>query len=141
MNFGKFAFAAVSAMMLAGCASYTEIARYDGAVKTDDDEKPIGAIRITNIGYKLFGIIPLESGHVWQEDNVRINHQSMCGGMRWFADECTVDENVKGLHRALKEFPSDRITNLTTTEDTWSAWSLFIVRRKVVHTGCTVLAK
>lgn len=141
MNLRRSVSAAVSAMMLAGCASYTEIARYNGAVTTDDGEKPIGAIRITNIGYRLFGFIPLESGHVWQEDDVRLSGASMCGGTRWFADECTVDENVKGLRRALKEFPSDRISNLTTTEDTWSAWSLFIVRRKVVHTGCTVLAK
>lgn len=141
MKFGKIACAAVSAVMLAGCSSYTAITRYDGMVRTDDGEKPIGAIEVSNVGYSLFGCLPIESGHVWQEDGVRLSKNEMSGGMSWFKDECTVDENVKGIKRALKEFPSNRVTNLTTTEDSWSAWSLFIIQRKIVRTICTVLTK
>lgn len=141
MRLGHSAFAAVSALLFSGCVSYTQIARYDGQVRTEDGEKPIGAIEVVNVGYKLFCWLPLESGHVWQDDAVRLSGQEMRGGMSWFKDECTVDENLRGLRRALKEFPSDRVANLTTFEESWSVWSLFIIQRKVLRTGCTVLAK
>ena len=132
----KFLYAA-AALALAGCSSYSEIARWDSDTLTNDGEKPVASFVTQNFSYQLLGFIPLCTGLPWTEgdDDIMDDYN-----VRFFADEATVDNNMVSLRHALDRVGgSHRIMKLHTTVDNDYFWSLFIVNRHEVRTQCLIL--
>lgn len=132
----KFLYAA-AALALAGCSSYSEIARWESDTLTNDGEKPVASFVTQNFSYQLLGFIPLCTGLPWTEGDEDIMDDY---NVRFFADEATVDNNMVSLRHALDRVGgSHRITKLHTTVDNDYFWSLFIVNRHEVRTQCLIL--
>jgi len=132
----KFLYAAV-ALALAGCSSYSEIARWDSDTLTNDGEKPAATFITQNFSYQLFGVIPLCTGLPWTEGDEDIMDEF---NVRFFADEATIDNNLLSLRHALDRVGgSRRVTQLHTKVDNDYFWSLFIVNRHEVRTQCMIL--
>ena len=132
----KFLYAA-AALALAGCSSYSEIARWNSDTLTNDGEKPVASFVTQNFSYQLLGFIPLCTGLPWTEGDEDIMADY---NVRLFADEATVDNNMVSLRHALDRVGgSHRITKLHTTVDNDYFWSLFIVNRHEVRTQCLIL--
>ena len=132
----KFLYAA-AALALAGCSSYSEIARWDSDTLTNDGERPVASFVTQNFSYQLLGFIPLCTGLPWTEgdDDIMDDYN-----VRLFADEATIDNNMVSLRHALDRVGgSHRITKLHTTVDNDYFWSLFIVNRHEVRTQCLIL--
>lgn len=132
----KFLYAA-AALALAGCSSYSEIARWDSDTLTNDGEKPVASFVTQNFSYQLLGFIPLCTGLPWTEgdDDIMDDYN-----VRLFADEATIDNNMVSLRHALDRVGgSHRIMKLHTTVDNDYFWSLFIVNRHEVRTQCLIL--
>ena len=128
---------AVAALALAGCSSYSEIARWDSDALTNDGERPVATFITQNFSYQLFGVIPLCTGLPWTEgdDDIMDDYN-----VRFFADEATIDNNLLSLRHALdRAGGSHRISRLRTTVDDDSYWSLFVVNRHEVRTQCLIL--
>ena len=127
----------VLAAVLAGCSSYTDIGRPNpnAHVLSDDARKPIATIDVLNVSYSLLGLLPIESGETWK-DGPYANRPSR--NATWFCDRCTVDENLASVRAALRELGSTDVANVFTEEESWRAWSLFLVKRTVLKTSCTV---
>ena len=127
----------VAALALAGCSSYSEIARWDSDTLTNDGERPVASFVTQNFSYQLFGVIPLCTGLPWTEGDEDIMDDF---NVRFFADEATIDNNLLSLRHALdRAGGSHRISRLHTTVDDDSAWSLFVVNRHEVRTQCLIL--
>ena len=128
---------AVLAAAFAGCSSYTDIGRLSSfsGVKSDDGKRPIATIDVLNVSYSLFGVIPIESGVTWK-DGPYANRPSR--NATWFSNRCTVDENLASVRAALRELGSTDVANVVTEEESWRAWSLFLIKRTVLKTSCTV---
>lgn len=132
----KFLYAA-AALALAGCSSYSEIARWESDTLTNDGEKPVASFVTQNFSYQLLGFIPLCTGLPWTEGDEDIMDDY---NVRLFADEATVDNNMVSLRHALDRVGgSHRITKLHTTVDDEYFWSLLIVNRHEVRTQCLIL--
>ena len=132
----KFLYAA-AALALAGCSSYSEIARWESDTLTNDGEKPVASFVTQNFSYQLLGFIPLCTGLPWTEgdDDIMDDYN-----VRLFADEATIDNNMVSLRHALDRVGgSHRIMKLHTTVDNDYFWSLFIVNRHEVRTQCLIL--
>ena len=128
---------ALAALAFAGCSSLTEIAKVSTVAKTDDGETPVAAVTVKNVSYSLFGCLPISSGTTWKGECAFENRPSR--NTVWFEDKCTPDENLASMKAALKEVGSNKVMNLVERTETWSAWSLWIIRQTVETTGCTVL--
>lgn len=127
----------VAALALAGCSSYSEIARWDSDTLTNDGERPVASFVTQNFSYQLFGVIPLCTGLPWTEGDEDIMDDF---NVRFFADEATIDSNLLSVRHALdRAGGSHRISRLHTTVDDDSAWSLFVVNRHEVRTQCLIL--
>ena len=125
------------ALALAGCSSYSEIARWDSDTLTNDGEKPAATFITQNFSYQLFGVIPLCTGLPWTEGDEDIMDEF---NVRFFADEATIDNNLLSLRHALDRVGgSRRVTQLHTKVDNDYFWSLFIVNRHEVRTQCLIL--
>lgn len=133
----RVAACALFAALFTGCCSYTDIAYFDNAPLTDDGERPIAAIQVSNVSYSILGLIPFETGTPWTEGPYE-NRDHWNGS--FFHNRATVDNNLASLRFALREIGSNRITNLSTFSDDWWIWSLFIMKRHIVKTSCLVLA-
>ena len=132
----KFLYAAV-ALALAGCSSYSEIARWNSDTLTNDGEKPAATFITQNFSYQLFGVIPLCTGLPWTEGDEDIMDEF---NVRFFADEATIDNNLVSLRHALDRVGgSRRVAQLHTKVDNDFFWSLFIVNRHEVRTQCLIL--
>ena len=132
----KFLYA-VAALALAGCSSYSEIARWDSDTLTNDGERPVASFVTQHFSYQLFGVIPLCTGLPWTEGDEDIMDDF---NVRFFADEATIDSNLLSVRHALdRAGGSHRISRLHTTVDDDSAWSLFVVNRHEVRTQCLIL--
>ena len=132
----KFLYAA-AALALAGCSSYSEIARWNSDTLTNDGEKPVASFVTQNFSYQLFGLIPLCTGLPWTEGDEDIMDDY---NVRFFADEATVDNNMVSLRHALdRAGGSHRITKLHTTVDNEFFWSLCVINRHEVRTQCLIL--
>lgn len=132
----KFLYAA-AALALAGCSSYSEIARWNSDALTNDGEKPAASFMTQNFSYQLFGVIPLCTGLPWTEGDEDIKDEF---NVRFFADEATIDNNLISLRHALDRVGgSRRVTQLHTKVDNNYFWSLFIVNRHEVRTQCLIL--
>ena len=131
----NFIYAAV-ALALAGCSSYSEIARWDSDALSNDGEKPVASFITQNFSYQIFGVIPLCTGLPWTEGDDDVMDEF---NVRFFADEATVDNNLVSLRHALDRVGSRRISHLHTTVDNDFLWSLCIVNRHEVRTQCRIL--
>ena len=132
----KFLYAA-AALALAGCSSYSEIARWDSDTLTNDGERPVASFLTQNFSYQLFGVIPLCTGLPWTEGDEDIMDEF---NVKFFADEATIDNNLVSLRHALdRAGGSHRIAQLHTKVDNDYFWSLFIVNRHEVRTQCLIL--
>lgn len=141
MNVKNMSFAALSlaaaAFALAGCSSYSEIARWNSGVTVNDGEVPVATFMTQNFSYQLLGIVPLCTGRPWTEGTEEIV-DDFC--VRPFADEATVDNNMVSLSHALDVVGSHRISQLETSEDDAFFWSLLLVNRHEVRTKCLILS-
>ena len=129
--------AAVLALALAGCSSYSEVAYWKSSTGIENGEVPVASFITQNFSYQLLGCIPLCTGLPWTEGD----ENSMDDfNVRLFADEATIDNNLVSLRHALDRFGTNRIADLRTTQDNDYAWSLFLVRRHEVRTQCLILS-
>ena len=126
----------VSALALAGCSSYSEIARWDSSTPINDGEVPIATFLTQNFSYQFLWCLPVCTGLPWTEGRDYIVDKY---NVKLFADEATVDNNLKSLDYALGLVGSRRITQLETSEDDSKAWSLFLFNRHEIRTKCIIL--
>jgi len=136
MNIKTFAMLSAAALALAGCSSYSEIARWNSNVQTNDGEVPIATFVTQNFSYRLFGLIPLSTGLPWTEGNDDIVDDF---NIRLFADEATLDNNLVSLNHALDVVGSRRIAQLEAREESSALWSLLILHKHEVRTKCLIL--
>ena len=127
---------AISALALAGCSSYSEIARWDSSTTINDGEVPVATFLTQNFSYQLLWVVPLCTGRPWTEGTDRIVDEY---NVKLFSDEATIDNNLVSLKHALDLVGSHRISQLETSEDDGKAWSLFLVNRHEVRTKCLIL--
>ena len=132
----KLALISLFAAIFAGCSSYTDIGHFRPGVMADDGEKAVATVTVFNVSYSIFGILPFESGTTWKEGPYKDRSD---WNWTFFEDRCTLDENLASIRAACKEVGSDRIENLVTDSDCWRFWSLFIIKRKVMKSSCTIL--
>lgn len=136
MNFKTFAMLSLAALALAGCSSYSEIARWKSDVPVNDGEVPVATFVTQNFSYRLLGLIPLCTGRPWTEGSEEIVDDF---NIRLFADEATLDNNLVSLNHALGVVGSRRIAQLEANEDDSAMWSLLLVNRHEVRTRCLIL--
>ena len=133
-----FAAISVAAIALAGCSSYSEIAKWNSNITVNDGEVPVASFVTQNFSYELLWCIPLCTGLPWTEgegeDGIKDEFN-----VKLFANEATMDNNLVSLNHALDLVGSRRITQLKTVEDDSKAWSLFLVNRHEVRTQCLIL--
>ena len=133
-----FAVLSVAVLALAGCSSYSEIAKWDSNITVNDGEVPVASFVTQNFSYELLWCIPLCTGLPWTEgageDGIVDDYN-----VRLFANEATIDNNLASLNHALDLVGSHRITQLKTVEDDSKKWSLFLINRHEVRTQCLIL--
>ena len=133
-----FAVLSVAVLALAGCSSYSEIAKWDSNITVNDGEVPVASFVTQNFSYELLWCIPLCTGLPWTEgageDGIVDDYN-----VRLFANEVTIDNNLASLNHALDLVGSHRITQLKTVEDDSKKWSLFLINRHEVRTQCLIL--
>ena len=129
---------AVLAAAFAGCSSYTDIGHLspNSSLKSYDGKRPIATVDVLNVSYSLLGLLPIESGETWKSGPYA-NRPSR--NATWFEDRCTIDENLASVRAALRELHAKEVADLVTESESWRFWSLFIVKRTVLKTTCTVL--
>ena len=130
-----FGLAAI-ALALAGCSSYSEIARWNSNVPVNDGEVPVATFVTQNFSYRLLGLIPLCTGRPWTEGSEDVVDDF---NIRLFADEATLDNNLVSLNHALDVVGSRRIAQLESNEEDSAMWSLMLVNRHEVRTRCLIL--
>ena len=136
MNIKKCALLSLTALALAGCSSYSEVARWKSDVPVNDGEVPIATFVTQNFSYRLLGLIPLCTGRPWTEGSEDVVDDF---NIRLFADEATLDNNLVSLNHALGVVGSRRIAQLEANEDDSAMWSLLLVNRHEVRTRCLIL--
>ena len=131
----KMAFIFVmAALLLVGCSSYSEIARWNSPVTINNGEVPLATFATQNISYKFLGLIPISSGRPWTsgDEDIKYNFD-----VHLVADEATVENNFVSLKYALDRLGSHRITHLQVSET--DDWSLIIMKCHIVNTKCIIL--
>lgn len=126
----------IAALALAGCSSYSEVARWDSSIKVNDGETPMATFVTQNFSYQLLWFIPLCSGQPWTEGTDWIKDDF---DISLFSDDATVDNNLVSLNHALDLVGSRRISQLRTSTDNSAMWSLLLVNRHEVRTQCIIL--
>ena len=128
----------VAAIALAGCSSYSEIAKWNSNTTINDGEVPVASFVTQNFSYELLWCIPLCTGLPWTEgageDGIVDEYN-----VRLFANEATIDGNLASLDHALDVVGSRRMSQLKTVEKDDAGWSLFLVNRHEVRTQCLIL--
>ena len=121
--------------LLAGCASMSNLSDYktSSGVRVDDNVKPLASYSVCNHSYKLFGCIPLSTGVPWKGGKDYNGYNT-----EFFADHCTVDENLASVKAAAEKCGTDRVCSLITTVDTSWAWSLFLIKHTEIKTSCVI---
>ena len=133
-----FSAISVAAIALAGCSSYTEIAKWNSNTTINDGEVPVASFVTQNFSYELLWCMPLATGVPWTEGEGDYGIKDDFN-VRLFANEATIDGNLATLNHALDLVGSRRISQLKTVEDDSNAWSLFLVNRHEVRTQCLIL--
>ena len=126
----------IALLVLAGCSSYSEIAKWDSSVKANDGETPIASFMTRNHSYLLLHFIPICTGVPWTEGTGPVKDNF---DVKLFSDKATVENNIKSLNHALDVAGSHRIAQLRTTVDDSSSWSIFVINRHEVCTCCQIL--
>lgn len=126
----------IALLAIAGCSSYSEIARWDKPMPINDGDIPVASFVTQNFSYQLLGFIPLCTGVPWTRGNDDVCDEF---NVEMFADRATVNNNMVSLKHALNRVGSHRVTQLRTCEKDDSDWSLFIVNRHEVRTSCIIL--
>ena len=133
-----FSAISVAAIALAGCSSYTEIAKWNSNTTINDGEVPVASFVTQNFSYELLWCMPLATGLPWTEgegdDGIKDEFN-----VKLFANEATMDNNLATLNHALDLVGSHRISQLKTVEDDSKSWSLFLINRHEVRTQCLIL--
>ena len=124
----------MTALLLVGCSSYSEIARWNSPVTINNGEVPLATFATQNVSYHLFGMIPISTGRPWTSGDGDIKYDF---DVRMFADEATRENNFVSLKHALDLVGSHRITKLQVSES--DDWSMLIIRCHVVNTKCIIL--
>ena len=127
---------AFALLALAGCSSYSEIARWKSDKTINDGEVPVASFVTQNFSYQLLGFIPLCSGVPWTKGDEDICDEY---NVSLFTDRATLDNNLVSLRHALDRVGSHRISHLQTTVDNDYFWSLCILNRHEVRTQCVIL--
>jgi len=131
----KMAFIFVlGALMLVGCSSYSEIARWNSPVTINNGEVPLATFATQNVSYHFLGMIPISTGRPWTSGDKDIMYDF---NVRMFADEATLENNFVSLKYALDRMGSHRITRLQVSES--DDWSMLLIRCHVVNTKCIIL--
>jgi len=125
---------AMLALVLAGCSSYSEIARWNSSATINNGEVPLATFATQNVSYQLFGFIPISSGRPWTSGDEDIKYDF---DVHMFADDATMDNNFVSLNYALDRVGSHRITHLQVSEQ--DDWSLVLVKCHIVNTKCIIL--
>lgn len=129
---------ALAALGLFGCSSLNEYSTDVPAyANVDDDNKPIATYVVANVSYQLLHFIPFSTGVTWKGTDDISRHN--VSNFEMFSDKATIDENLASVKAATRLAGSNRVANLMTTIDNSSAWSLFIVRRRLIKTTCLIL--
>ena len=123
-------------LALAGCSSYSEIARWKSSVTANDGEVPLATFVTQNFSYQLLGCIPLCTGRPWTQGTEDFVDDL---NVRPFADEATIDNNLVSLNHALDVVGSRRITQLSSSQDDSAIWSLMLINRHEVRMQCLIL--
>lgn len=126
----------IALLAFAGCSSYSEIARWDSNIPTNDGEVPVASFVTQNFSYQLLGFIPLASGVPWTKGDGDICDRF---SVSLFSDKATLDNNLVSLRYALDRVGSHRIAQLRTSERDDSDWSFYLVNRHEVRTSCLIL--
>ena len=103
--------AAVFALALAGCSSYSEIAPWDSSVRINDDETPRASFVTQNFSYQLLCFIPVCTGKPWLEGEGPIVDEF---DVKLFADEATIDNNMRSTSLARTASPTCARRRTTT---------------------------
>ena len=131
----KMAFIFVmAALLLVGCSSYSEIARWNSPVTINNGEVPLATFATQNVSLQLFGMIPISTGRPWTSGDKDIMYDF---NVRLFADEATQENNFVSLKHALDLLGSHRITQLQVSE--LDDWSMLLIKCHVVNTKCIIL--
>ena len=131
----KLAFIFVmAALLLVGCSSYSEIARWNSPVTINNGEVPLATFATQNVSLQLFGMIPISTGRPWTSGDEDIMYDF---NVRLFADEATLENNFVSLKHALDLLGSHRITQLQVSE--LDDWSMLLIKCHVVNTKCIIL--
>lgn len=126
----------LAALAFAGCSSYSEIARWDSTVKSDDGVRPVATFITQNFSYQLLFFIPICTGLPWTEgDEDVMDDFNVC----FFKDEATIDNNLVSLKYALDRVGSHKVMQLHSSIDDDSMWSLFLINRHEVRTQCVIM--
>ena len=88
----------ISALALAGCSSYSEIARWNSTTPINNGEVPIGTFLTQNFSYQFLWVLPVCTGLPWTEGRDFVVDEY---NVKLFADEATVDNNLKSMKYAL----------------------------------------
>ena len=124
----------MAALLLVGCSSYSEIARWNSPVTINNGEVPLATFATQNVSFQLFGMIPISTGRPWTSGNEDVMYDF---NVRLFADEATLENNFVSLKHALDILGSHRIAQLQVSE--LDDWSLVIMKCHVVNTKCVIL--
>ena len=126
----------ISALALAGCSSYSEIARWNSATPINNGEVPIGTFLTQNFSYQFLWVLPVCTGLPWTEGRDFVVDEY---NVKLFADEATLENNLVSLRHALDVVGSHRIAQLRSMEDDNAMWSLLLINRHEVRTQCLIL--
>jgi hypothetical protein len=120
--------------LLAGCCAMSDLSDHTmpSGVRVDGGVKPLASYMVCNHSYKLFGCIPLTTGVPWQ------GGPEKDWNVKFFSDHCTIDENLASVKAAAEKCGTDRVCGLVTTEDSFWAWSLFLVKHTELKTSCVI---
>ena len=125
------------ASALSGCRAYCELSHdLPAFARIDGGETPIATYYVCNVSYRLLGFIPWTTGETWKSGPYEEYHD---GGIRFFRDDCTLDDNLASVRHALAEVGSNRLGSLVTVIEENSAWSLFLMSRRVMKTTCLIV--
>lgn len=127
---------ALAALAFAGCSSYSEIARWDSMVESDDGVRPVASFITQNFSYQLLFCIPICTGLPWTEGDEDVMDDF---NVKLFKDEATVDNNLVSLKHALDLVGSHKVMQLHTSIDDDCVWSLFLINRHEVRTQCLII--
>jgi len=135
----KTLFIAAAALGLAGCSSYSEIARWNGRPQGNDGETPVATFVCDNQSYQLLGALPICTGVPLTQRYGTFEANGWDHRVEWGEDYATVDGCLDTLNYALKVCGTTRVSDIRwSVEDDW-AWSLGLIRHRTVHLTCTIL--